>query len=172
MRLFAPLILLPLALLSSCRSSAQPRPRAATEQAMFGPAAVRLHRVFTRVRDWTGDGTPDGVEALVELRDQLGDPTKAAGKLVFDLYKLRSPAPDPRGVEIAGPFVADLSTLEDQKNYWSRTSRTYTFQLEAPVKTDQSYVLTVSFQPMQGGRLFDQMILGKAGRPGGESGDQ
>ena len=165
------LLVVLLAPIPSCRSAPQARPRATTEAVMFGPTGVRLHRVFTRESDWTGDGKADGVEALVELRDSFGDPTKAAGKLIFDLYEFRSPAPDPRGREIAGPFVADLSTLEAQKTYWSRTSRTYTFQLEAPVKADKSYVLTVSFQPLQGERLFDQIILGN-GKRGGESDGQ
>ena len=164
------LLILPALLLASCRTAPQPQPRAATEQAMFGPSSVRLHRVFTRERDWTGGGTPDGIEALVELRDQFGDPTKAAGTLIFDLYEYRSPAPDPKGVEIAGPFVADLSTLDQQRLYWNRTSRTYSFQLAAPVKPDKSYVLTVSFQPLQGERLFDEMIVGRGGTDAGVAG--
>src|SRR5690554_6153710 len=48
---------------------------------MFDPAAMRIHPVFTQVKDWTGDGQPDGIEALVELTDQFGDPTKGSGKV-------------------------------------------------------------------------------------------
>ena len=55
---------------------------------MFAPVAMRVHPIFTDVKDWTGDGRADGIEALVEFEDQFGDPTKASGekgKQIWDL---------------------------------------------------------------------------------------
>src|ERR1700712_2827317 len=62
-------------------------PRDATDAALFGPAAMRIHPIFTQVKDWTGDGHADGIEALIELQDQFGDPTKASGRIIFELYE-------------------------------------------------------------------------------------
>ena len=43
-----------LGLLTSCDSSTNP-PRNQTDAALFGPAAMRIHPIFTQVKDWTGD---------------------------------------------------------------------------------------------------------------------
>ena len=152
-------IVLTLAAGAGCRSGERPLARSPDEAAMLGPASARLHRVFTRVRDWTGDGRADGVEVLLELRDAFGDPTKALGTAVFDVYAYRPAAPDPRGDRLAGPFEADLSTAESQREHYARTSRTYTFQLALPTVGDGPYVVTASFQNEGGERLFDQMVL-------------
>ena len=57
------------------------------DAALFGPSAMRIHPIFTRLSDWTGDGVPDGIEALIELQDQFGDPTKASGTIIFSNQK-------------------------------------------------------------------------------------
>lgn len=134
--------------------------RSATDQALFGPVSMRLHPVFTQVRDWNGDNDPDGVEALVELQDQFGDPTKASGVVVFELYEFKPMNPDPRGMRLVGPWEGRLDSIEDQRQHWSRTSRTYTFQLAYPkISASKSYVLTASFEMIGGGRYFNRMIL-------------
>src|SRR5437868_3820097 len=90
--------------LSSCSTG----PRASMrpdDAAMFGPVSMRIHPIFTQVKDWTGDNHPDGVEALIEFQDQFGDPTKAAGNVIFELYSYRAYHPDPRGDRIVNPWV-------------------------------------------------------------------
>lgn len=155
-----------LAVLSGCASETVPM-RSATDQALFGSVSMHLHPVFTQVRDWNGDTRPDGVEALVELRDQFGDPTKASGTVIFELYEYKPLSPDPRGVRLVGPWEGRLDSIEDQRQHWSRPSRSYTFQLAYPkISASRSYVLTASFELTGGGRYFDQMILeGAAGKP-------
>ena len=131
----------------------------AADSAMFAPVSMRIHPIFTQLKDWTGDNHPDGIEALIELTDQFGDPTKAAGTVIFELYKYRPYHADPRGDRIVNPWIATLNTLAEQQSRWNRTSRTYTFQLECPqVKTSDSYVLTASFDTGKM-RFFDQIII-------------
>lgn len=130
------------------------------EESAFGPTSMRLHPVFTRVKDWTGDGQADGVEAMVEFQDAFGDPAKAAGRIIFELYDYRAGQPDPRGPRVANPWVGALLTLQDQRDRWNRASRTYTFPLMVDgVEPVRSYVLTTQFDGNDGRRFFDRMII-------------
>jgi len=141
-------------------SGLQPFPRSETDAQLFGPVSMRLHPIFTQVKDWTGDGKPDGIEALVELQDQFGDPTKASGRIIFELYAYRGFDPERRGERVANPWIGYLETLDEQRDRWNRTSRTYFFQLESPqIIPSRSYVLTAEFQLASGGRFFDQIVL-------------
>lgn len=136
------------------------KPKAPRDEASFGPAAMRLHPVFTRYKDWTGDGAPDGIEAMVEFQDAFGDPTKASGRVLFELYAFQRNQPDPRGRRLANPWIGSLQTSEDQRDRWNRASRTYTFPLELP-KPDPSAdcVLTAQYDSPDGRRFFDRLVL-------------
>ncbi len=143
---------------ASCKSPS-PFGRDATDAELFGPAAMRVHPIFTQVTDWTGDGRPDGIEALVELQDQFGDPTKASGRLVFELYEYRPYNADPRGERLAF-WNGQLATADDQAQRWNRTSRTYSFPLALdPIRTDRAYVLAATFELAGGGRFFDRIVM-------------
>lgn len=151
-------------LLCSCES-AQPYPRDETDATLFGPAAMRIHPIFTQAADWTDDGRLDGVEVLIELQDQFGDPTKASGRIVFELFDYRAYEPDPRGERLAF-WTAQLSTVADQADRWNRTSRTYSFPLAFErIRADRAYVLAATFELNSGGRFFDRIIIEPRERP-------
>jgi hypothetical protein len=154
------LALIALFLQAGCGSSPTPPvPRSSADAALFAPVSMRIHPIFTQVKDWTGDGRPDGVEALLEFQDQFGDPTKAAGTAVFELYNYRRGDVDPRGERVCNPWVGSLQTLDEQQARWNRTSRTYYFQLEYPaIRTDRNYILTATFDT-GGTRFFDQIVI-------------
>ena len=127
---------------------------------IIGPVSVRVHPSFTQVDDWTGDGKPDGIEALLEIRDRWNEPIRATGGVLFELYAYRNGYPDPRGRRLANPWVVSLATVEDQTERWDRVSRAYKFRLEYPqVDPEHTYVLTASFET-EGGRLFDRLNMG------------
>lgn len=133
---------------------------------MFAPRAVKLHPVFTKISSWSGDERPEGIEALVELRDQFDDPCKGAGSLVFELYEFRANQPDPRGRRLFNPWQVDIDTVQQQRERWSKTSRCYTFRLAADrIAYQGRYVLAVSFMPTSGSRLFDRVVVGGARGP-------
>ena len=156
----ATLTILATLLNAGCQGEAPPFPRSDTDAQLFGPVAMRLHPIFTQVKDWSGDDKPDGIEALVELQDQFGDPTKASGRVIFELYEYRPHSPERRGERLLNPWIGDLETLDDQRDRWNRTSRTYGFQLTYPdVQPTRSYVLTAQFELSNGGRFFDRIIL-------------
>jgi hypothetical protein len=96
------------------------------------------------------------------LQDQFGDPTRASGRVVFELFEYQPHEPDSRGARLVNPWIGDLNTIDAQRDRWNRTSRTYSFQLAYPqVKDDQQYVLQATFDVGGGGRFFDRMILGE-----------
>ena len=133
--------------------------RSPSECQLFAPVSMRIHPIFTQVKDWTGDGAVDGIEALLEFQDQFTDPTKAAGDVVFELYAYRPYSPDSRGDRILNPWLGSLRTLRDQEARWNRTSRTYAFELAYPeIRDDRDYVLVATFDTGQT-RFFDQIVI-------------
>ncbi len=167
----APLLMIAvMALVGGCGRArlAERTPRDAT---MFGPNRMRIHPIFTQVKDWTADGIPDGVEALIEFQDRFDDPTKASGSAVFELFEFRPYNPDPRGRRVADPWIGSLLTLEEQRARWNSTLATYTFRLTFDrVSERRTYVLAAAFDRAAGAggaggaaggaaRFFDQIIL-------------
>ena len=130
---------------------------------LFAARTARIHPVFTKILDWTGDDKPDGIEALIELNDRFGDPTKAAGTFTFELFEYRADQPDPRGRRLFNPWLGAAVTEDEQRERWSRTGRSYSFRLQAErLSFAGPYVFSVTFQPSDGGpRMFDRVVLGK-----------
>jgi hypothetical protein len=133
---------------------------------------MRVHPIFTQPKDWTGDGTIDGIEALVELTDQFGDPTKARGQIVFELYTFRRANPDPRG-DLLKTWIMPIHTLAQQKEHWRKIGGAYAFQLPFPgispsgeitlmeggKKRHQGLVLSSEMTFDDGGRMRDHINL-------------
>jgi hypothetical protein len=159
------LLILPIFLLAACQSDpTQPLPT--QTETLFGPASMRMHPIFTQLKDWSGGGKPDGIEAVVEFSDRFGDTTKAAGTLLFELFTYREAFPDHRGNRVVQPWIGDIETVDEQQAHWDRASRAYTFQLAWPdIRVSKSYVLTATFEPVGGvdnngqKRLFDELVL-------------
>lgn len=131
------------------------------EERMFEAGKMRVHPIFTQVKNWTGGGEkPDGVEAVVEFVDQFGDPTKASGQILFELFEYQPKNPEIRGKRVVNPWVGSLSNPDEQKAHWSRPARSYTFQLAYPdISRSKTYVLTATFERDGGGRFFAQTII-------------
>jgi hypothetical protein len=134
-------------------------PAATTQPDLFAATEMNVHPIFTQIADWTHSGKPDGIEAQLEFTDQFGDPTKASGKVLFELFGYRKDSPDPRGRRL-GRWVGSLVTPDEQRERWNTTLRTYRFQLDFPgISTELPYVLTAIFEPTTGGRFFSRIIL-------------
>lgn len=135
---------------------------------IFDATGMRLHPVFTKVSDFDGDGKPDGIEAAVQFQDQFGDPTKAVGRIIFELNAFKQYSPDPHGLRLSAPFEGRLDSLQDQKARWNNAIGAYIFQLAYPdVKLTTDYVVTATFEPLSGGRFIDTDIIeGDHTKPG------
>src|SRR6478735_4431940 len=97
-----PLALSVIVLSCGCASHS-PVPRSADDAALFAPISMRIHPIFSGIKDWTGDEKPDGIEALLEFEDQFRDPTKASGTVRFELFTYQPYNPDPRGPRVVNP---------------------------------------------------------------------
>jgi len=129
---------------------------------LFGPATMRLHPIFTQVKNLDGSltGRPDGIEAVLEFDDRFGDPTKASGAVIFELYAIRKDFPDERGNRLAEPWTASLTTVDQQQAHWRREIGSYSFLLAFDqIRDDRDYVLTTTFEPLTGKRLFAQLDI-------------
>lgn len=142
------------------------------EENLFNASAMRIHPIFTQVKNWTGTDKPDGIEVMLEFQDPFGDPTKASGIVRFELYEYRKGEPEMRGTRSANPWVASLASYDDQRARWNRTSRTYSFQLAYPqISVFQSYVLVATFKPTGDGRRLEaKVVLAGQEEPSGTTG--
>ena len=133
--------------------------RSARDATMFGPTRMRIHPIFTQVKDWTGDGKPDGIEAVVELQDEFGEPTRATGSVMFELYQYRPTYPDVRGRRVPEVWVWPLQRSNEQAAHWSRALRAYTFKI--PFDPGRvTIVLEATFDlGADRGRLTNQIVL-------------
>jgi hypothetical protein len=162
MRFGVTILLTALAAITGCSAN---RPMAASVD-MFTPTGMRIHPIFTQVADLDKSGKMDGIEAQLEFQDQFGDPTKASGQVLFELFDYRRNSPDPRGTRVGGPWIESLASLDEQQARWNTTLRTYRFDLSYPgIRTDQPYVLTAIFELARGGRFFDQIVLTPSSKP-------
>lgn len=152
-------------LLLDAGCATQPFPaRSPRDATMFSPTRMRVHPIFTQVKDWTGDGKPDGIEALIEFQDRFDDPTKASGSAMFELFDYRPQNPDPRGERVTGPWTGSLVTVDEQRARWNRTLSTYSFRLPFPnVRENRNYVLAAAFDRSAGqgepARFFDRIVI-------------
>jgi len=157
-------LLAPLLLLAACGCQPTRYARSAADAEMFGAQAVRIHPTFTRAKDWSGDGKPDGVEAVLELQDEFGEPTRATGTARFEVFQYRPYHPDPRGRRVGQVWEWPLLSRQEQSDHWSRALRAYTFKIPYD-PGGHTVVLSATFE--LGGatpRLFDQIILEPSGR--------
>lgn len=160
-------ILVSMLFLLGCQGDIPPSDEPATPAVeAFGAASMRLHPVFTQISKIQNSPKPNGIDVVLEFDDRFHDPTKAVGRVVFELYEFRQTAPDPRGKRLVNPWIGSLESIADQEAHWNRTSRAYEFQLLDPaINVSETYVLTATFDQQEGGRLFDQLILqGKKAR--------
>lgn len=161
LRLACPCVLVLLAAGCAKQILHERSPRDAT---MFSPTRMRIHPIFTQVKDWTGDGKPDGIEALIEFQDRFNDPTKASGSAIFELFEYRPYEPDPRGERVTGPWTGSLMTVDEQRARWNRTLSTYSFRLPFEnVRENRNYVLAAAFDRSAGegeaSRFFDRIVI-------------
>jgi hypothetical protein len=121
------LFLLPL-MFCACEG---PAPRlAGSGMEMFTPTAIRLHPLTRIAPAATQPATQPAAQNILEVRfeftDQFSDPTKGAGTITLQLF-------DQPGVVHKGPridsWTLPLTTPEQHRDHWDRTTRTYLFRL-------------------------------------------
>ncbi|MFO0973153.1 MAG: hypothetical protein U1A27_06930 [Phycisphaerae bacterium] len=123
---------------------------------LYGPTKLEI-LPFTKFSSFDDDAIPDGVAVALRPLDEMGDPTKAYGEFLFELFTYREASAQRAGQRLES-WSQSILTSDDQHRFWDRVTSTYVFQLtweggQFP-KTDQKYVLTASYLGPSGRRLF------------------
>ncbi len=151
-------------LLALCASACQPRQQNVTgdgpEMSAFVelmmPKAIEIQHYLTRPRDFSGDGSADGVEVVLVARDSFGDSVKCVGTFHFELYTMRLASGDKLGERVAF-WPVTINSDKRMVQYWDRVTRSYLFKLQlsdgrlAPGR----YVLTAQLITPAGSKLYD-----------------
>lgn len=125
--------------------------------AFYSPQSIKI-LPFTKPRSFDDDAIPDGIGVSLRPLDGAGDPVKAYGAFIFELYTLRSAAGNRRGT-LLQTWHQEINDLESQKQFWERVTSTYEFHLSwegMPISPQKKYILTASFQSPGSERLFDE----------------
>jgi hypothetical protein len=159
MRLAVPLLCL--LILSGCANDSP-----VTREEDFSPHKLRIHPIFTQVKDFDGDKTPDGIDVVVELLDNYDEPTRGKGTMLFELWTYRKHQADNLGDRVCEPWRATLLNRAEQDEHWSKALRAYSIPLKVPkIDATREYVLTASFETAGGAdkpggiRLYDRLLI-------------
>lgn len=121
----------------------------------YSPRSIQV-LPFTKPRSFDADDIPDGLAVSLRPLDAAGDPVKAYGNFMFELYSYRPASTDHRG-QLLQTWNQQINNLEDQKKFWERVTATYEFQLSwegSPIPPQQRYILAASYQAPGSERLF------------------
>lgn len=123
----------------------------------YSPTQIQL-LPFTKVRSFDDDIIPDGLAVSLRPLDGAGDPVKAYGSFLFELYAYRPATATHRGERLQS-WTQTIRTPEDQRRFWERVTSTYEFQLAwegNPLPNNEKYLLAASFEAPGAERLFDE----------------
>lgn len=123
----------------------------------YSPTAIRI-LPFTKPRSFDEDAIPDGISVSLRPLDSAGDPVKAYGVFIFELYAYKPAIGNNKG-EMIQQWTQPVLGPDAQKRFWERVTSTYEFQLSwegKPLPTESRYILVASFQARGATRLFDE----------------
>jgi hypothetical protein len=153
---------LPAALLLFLAAGCGPdRARFETDQEQLDAYLQLVMPTQVRILEWTkpvslvGDGDPDAVECILEVRDAFDDLTKVVGRFNFELQT--RPVSGPIGERVAF-WPVEVDTPRAMRMYRDHLSRFYHFPLQledGPLKPGR-YSLSVWLLLPTGKRLFDE----------------
>ncbi len=111
---------------------------------------------FTKPVSFIGDGSADGLEAVVKTLDYGGDPVKSVGTFNFELYTMRMASGDRLGERLA-VWSVPVHTRDQLESFWDRFARFYRFSLRidgARLKAGR-YIINAWLVLPNGERIFD-----------------
>lgn len=123
----------------------------------YSPTSIKI-LPFTKPKSFDDDAIPDGVAVSLRPLDSAGDPVKAYGTFIFELYAYKQALGNHRGERLQ-TWSQPVLGPKDQKKFWERVTSTYEFQLSwegKPIPADRRYILSASFQAPGSERLFDE----------------
>jgi len=158
--------IVPLGLLAMSCATMTPLPgdEAARQRmlALLLPRRIEIVEPFTRVKSFDDDGTPDGIELLLQAVNSLDDPgLMVIGTLRVELYEYVPASGLPRGRRLE-QWDVELVSDDQQRKYWNQLTQMYELRLGVDPKRIPSadrYVLLVTYDSPFGDRLTDEYMI-------------
>lgn len=131
------------------------RPQQTAFMKMMSPRGIEVQRYLTRPVRYEGAGPADAVEVILAATDQVGDPMKAVGTFLFELYTTRPASADPTGKRI-GLWSVAVDSPETMERFWDKAVRYFRFplKLDEPELPPGDYILKVTFISPWDDKLF------------------
>lgn len=123
----------------------------------YSPRTIKV-LPFTKPRSFDEDIIPDGIGVSLRPLDAAGDPVKAYGEFLFELYAYRPAISHHRGDRLQ-IWTQPVLNADAQKQFWDGMTNAYEFQLSwegKPLSPDNKYILVASFQAPGSERLEDE----------------
>lgn len=126
------------------------------------PSRIEIVEPFTGIRNHAKNTGPGGIELLLQAINTLDDPgLMIVGRVRAELFEYVPASADNRGRRI-DHWNIDLSTEEQQRQYWDRITQMYRFQLAvdpAAIPPADRYLMTVTYIAPLGNYLTDECII-------------
>ena len=126
----------------------------------FGPQACDVS-YFTEFADFNGDGSPNGLSAIITLTDRFGDPVKALGRFRIETFDYLPRSVEHRGDQLSN-WIVNVFSAADVERYYDNITRGYRFPLKfaGPVPAGRVVVQVTYYVPDGSGRkLFGQRAI-------------
>jgi len=127
------------------------------------PKAIEIVEAFTRWVDLKPQAGIDGIEVYVQPQSFAGEPIRASGAMLVELYAFKKASGDPKGPRVEF-WSIPLETEADQEAHWNRATEMYQFRLELspsapPLTPGDRFILLVTHNSPLGGHQSDEMVL-------------
>jgi len=138
--------------------------------ALLMPSRIEIVEPFTRVKNFGGGSTPDGIELLLRAVNSLENPgLMIAGRVRVELFEYVAASGESKGQRVE-QWDIDLTTAKQQQAYWNNMTQMYEFRLALdPVGrlAADAYVLTVTYLSPLADRLTDDYVMSRSTGIGG-----
>jgi len=127
---------------------------------LFGPHACEVS-YFTRLADFDGDGTTDGLVVRVRVEDRFGDPIKVLGAFRIETFTYVMHSTEKRGSQLHNWYVS-LYDEKDIRRFYDSVDRSFRFPLKfaEPFTEDRLVVQATYYVPDGSGRkLFADRVV-------------
>jgi len=126
------------------------------------PSRIEIVAPFTRIKCLSDGDEPDGIEILLQARNELGNPgLMIVGTVRIELFEFQSGTADCKGGALER-WKIELLTEANQRRYWNRLAQMYEFRLGvdlSAIPRAQKYVLLVTYISPFGENITDEMVL-------------
>jgi len=135
------------------------------------PSRIEIVAPFTRIKSLSGGDEPDGIELLLQARNEFGNPgLMIVGTVRVELFEFLPGSAECKGRRL-DRWTADLRTEADQRRYWNHLTQMYEFRLGvdlSAIPPAPKYVILVTYTTPFGEHISDEMVLsnGQAGQAG------